>query len=188
LATVGLFFGSFNPIHLGHLLMATYIKEAANFDEIWFIVSPQNPFKKISELADENDRYKMVQLAIKNIDYFKACTIEFNLPKPSYTHHTIKILKQQYPTHRFSLLIGSDNLKNFEDWKEADWIKNNIDIVVYNRTTAQPLPDTCFKLYSLPLLDISATEIRQRVKNRQTIHYFVTNDVEQFIKFHNLYQ
>jgi nicotinate-nucleotide adenylyltransferase len=187
LAAIGLFFGSFNPVHIGHLLLATYIKEAAKFDEIWFIVSPQNPFKATTELANENDRYKMVQLAIKNTNYFKASDIEFNLPKPSYTHHTIKQLKQQFPTHQFSLIIGSDNINKFDEWKEADWIKKNIEIVVYNRTTTQSNPISDFKVYTLPLLDISSTEIRQRIRNKQAIQYFITEDVEHFIKFHKLY-
>lgn len=194
---IGLYFGSFNPIHVGHLLVATHIREAAQLDEIWFIVSPQNPFKQNTELADENHRLQMVKLAIENVDNFSVCDIEFHLPKPSYTHVTLKELIKEYPSYKFHLIIGEDNVAKFKDWKEADWILDNINVLVYSRQvsskqyaiendkTAYSLLNT--EYLNLPLVDISSTEIRNRIKNNQSIKYFVTENVEQFITFHKLY-
>jgi nicotinate-nucleotide adenylyltransferase len=130
---IGLFFGSFNPIHIGHLLLATHMREAAALDEVWFIVSPQNPFKKSSELADEQHRLEMVKLATEKVEYFKVSDIEFQLEKPSYTHITLKALSKKYPEHTFKLIIGEDNVAKFYEWKEADWILENYKVLVYRR-------------------------------------------------------
>lgn len=187
---IGLFFGSFNPIHIGHLLLATHMREAATLDEIWFIVSPQNPFKKSSELADEQHRLEMVKLAIANVDYFKASDIEFALEKPSYTHITLKQLKQDFPTHQFSLIIGEDNMYELHKWKEINWILENIEVLVYNRSNKNEKMKNENKqlhFYTLPLMDISSTEIRKRILDNQSITYFVPESVELYIKFHNLY-
>ena len=186
---IGLYFGSFNPIHLGHLLVATHIREAAQLDEIWFVVSPQNPFKINTAMADENHRLQMVKLSIENVDYFKALDIEFNLPKPSYTYITLQELAKKFPDYKFHLIIGEDNVAKFKEWKEADWIQSNFKILVYNREKS----DSQFAIhnsqfYSLPLIDISSTEIRKRVKDNQSIRYFVTENVEQFTRFHKLYE
>lgn len=182
---IGLYFGSFNPVHIGHLLVATHIQETANLDEIWFIVSPQNPFKKNIDLAPENHRLEMVKLAIEPISNFKVLDIEFNLPKPSYTHITLKELKIKYPKYGFKLIIGADNVEKFHEWKEAEWIQNNIEILVYNRNKYQESriknKDNYFKIQKLPLIDISSTEIRNRVKENKSIHYFVTEKVEKYI-------
>ena len=185
---IGLFFGSFNPIHVGHLLLATHIREAAQLDEIWFIVSPQNPFKKSVDLADEHHRLEMVKLATENVDYFKVLDIEFNLPKPSYTHVTLEELMKQFPTNKFHLIIGEDNIAKFHEWKEIDWILENIDVLVYNRTTENLKSQISnLKFYNLPLFDISSTEIRNRVKNKQSIKYFVTENVNYYIENSSLY-
>ena len=196
---IGLYFGSFNPIHVGHLLVATHIREAAQLDEIWFIVSPQNPFKQNTELADENHRLEMVKLAIENVDYFSVSDIEFHLPKPSYTHVTLKELIKESRSfgkeNKYHLIIGEDNIAKFKDWKEADWILENVEVLVYNRRIEQTnlkshsdsYRNSNLKIYNLPLIDISSTEIRNRIKNKQAISYFVTENVEQFITFHKLY-
>jgi nicotinate-nucleotide adenylyltransferase len=194
MANIGLYFGSFNPIHLGHLLVATHIKEAVQLDEIWFIVSPLNPFKQNVELADEQHRLEMVKLAVETVDYFKVSDIEFHLEKPSYTHITLKELSRKFPANNFHLIIGEDNVAEFHKWKEADWILNNYDVLVYNRTIEEKniksLPkfgNSNLKFYNLPMFDISSTDIRNRVKNNQSIHFFVTKNVEQYITFHKLY-
>jgi nicotinate-nucleotide adenylyltransferase len=188
---VGLFFGSFNPVHIGHLLVATHIREAAQLDEIWFIVSPQNPFKKEEDLVNENQRLEMVKLAINHTEYFKALDIEFNLPKPSYTHTTLKILQKQFPDNDFKLITGEDNIAKFDEWKEAEWIKNNFEILVYNRnTTANSILKTkksTLKIFNLPLFDISSTMVRNRIKNGLSVKYFVTEAVNEYIIKHNLY-
>ena len=189
--TIGLYFGSFNPIHIGHLLVATHIKEAAQLDEVWFIVSPQNPFKQNNELADEQHRLQMVRLAVEAVDGFKVSDIEFQLEKPSYTHITLKTLTQQFPELTFSIIIGEDNLAKFYEWKEADWILNNYEVLVYNRQTAEKertTHDARLTALSLPLFDMSSTAIRKRILNNQSIRYFVPENVEQYIWFHKLFQ
>lgn len=187
--TIGLYFGSFNPIHIGHLLVATHIKEAARLNEVWFIVSPQNPFKLNSSLADEHHRLQMVKLAVENVDYFKVSDIEFQLEKPSYTHITLKELTKQFPECTFHLIIGEDNVAKFNEWKEADWIQTNFKTYIYNRGNIH----SEFKIQNsefvtLPMFDISSTSIRNRIHNNQAISYFVTKNVEQYIAFHKLYQ
>lgn len=185
---IGLYFGSFNPIHIGHLLVATHIREAAQLDEVWFIVSPQNPFKQNSELADEHHRLEMVKLAIDKTAYFKVSDIEFKLEKPSYTHITLKELSKQFPEHTFHLIIGEDNVAKFHEWKEAEWIQQHFHIYIYNR--GNQISDFRFinsDFISLPKFDISSTAIRNRVKNSQAITYFVTENVEHYIRFHKLY-
>ena len=188
---IGLYFGSFNPIHIGHLLVAIHIREAANLDEIWFIVSPQNPFKKNVDLAPENHRLEMVKLAIEPISNFKVLDIEFNLPKPSYTHLTLKELKKNYPKYDFKLIIGADNIEKFHEWKEAEWIQKNVEILVYNRNKNQASSvnnqDNYFKIQNLPLLDISSTEIRNRIKENKSILYFIPEKVENYIVDNQIY-
>ena len=185
---IGLYFGSFNPIHIGHLLVATHIREAVQLDEVWFVVSPQNPFKQMNELADEQHRLEMVKLAIENVDYFKAIDIEFNLPKPSYTYITLKELTKQFPENKFHIIIGEDNVAKFKDWKEADWIMSKFDVLVYERKTENIKSNISNLIFfNLPLFDISSTEIRNRIRNNQSIKYFVTDNVEQYITFHKLF-
>lgn len=186
---IGLFFGSFNPIHIGHLLLATHLREAANLDEIWFIVSPQNPFKINTDLADELHRLEMVKLATKNVDYFNVSDIEFHLEKPSYTYITLKELSKQFPENTFHLIIGEDNVAKFHEWKEADWILDNYKVVVYNRyvPSEKTIHETRLTTYDLPMFDISSTVIRKRIKENKSVHYFITENVEHYIRFHKLY-
>ncbi|MEZ5037748.1 MAG: nicotinate (nicotinamide) nucleotide adenylyltransferase [Chitinophagales bacterium] len=190
---IGLYFGSFNPVHIGHLLVATHIREAANLDEIWFIVSPQNPFKKNNYLAPEKHRLEMVKLAIEPVSNFKVLDIEFNLPKPSYTHLTLKELIKIYPNYDFKLIIGADNLERLHEWKEIGWIMNNIELLVYNRNienknTVNIKQQQIINYYQLPLFDISSTEIRNRIKENKSIHYFVTEKIVLYIRNKNLYK
>ncbi|HNF47897.1 MAG TPA: nicotinate (nicotinamide) nucleotide adenylyltransferase [Chitinophagales bacterium] len=189
---VGLFFGSFNPVHIGHLLVATRMREAVNLDEIWFVLSPQNPFKLNAELADEQQRLEMLNLSINDIDYFKVCTLEFELDKPSYTHITLKTLKKQYPEIEFKLIIGEDNVNKFQEWKEAKWISDNIEILVYARKSLSDKNEneSLFKMKKINYgyIDISSTEIRQRIKENKLIDFYVEEKVKQYIMFHKLYQ
>ena len=187
---IGLYFGSFNPIHTGHLLVATHIKEAAKFDEVWFVVSPQNPFKEKNELSAEQHRVNMVKLATENISYFKTETIELQLPQPSYTHRTLAELVTLYPQHQFSIIIGEDNVAKLNEWKEIEWIKKHFYIIVYNRNNNSETirnQQSILKYYQLPKIDISSTEIRQRIQENKPIKYFVPDVVEQYITFHKLY-
>lgn len=186
---IGLYFGSFNPIHIGHLLVATYIREAAELDEIWFIVSPQNPFKESSELADENHRLEMTRQVCLEVPYFTVSNIEFLLNKPSYTHQTLKQLTLQFPGLEFQLIIGEDNVSKFHEWKEADWIQSNFKTLIYNRGRNKfynSIKNSEF--FKLPRFDISSTEIRNRILHNQSITFFVTESVKQYIMFHKLYR
>jgi nicotinate-nucleotide adenylyltransferase len=175
--------------------LATHIREAAQLDEshteldeVWFIVSPQNPFKNSADLADENHRLEMVKLAIENVPYFKVLDIEFHLPKPSYTHVTLKELMKQFSTHKFSLIIGEDNVAKFNEWKEVDWILENVSVLVYNRTIENlTTHDSRLTTFNLPLFDISSTEIRKRIKQNLSIKYFVTEKVNYYIENSSLY-
>lgn len=196
---IGLYFGSFNPVHHGHLLVATHIREAALLDEVWFIVSPQNPFKQNTELADEQHRLQMVRLAIENIDYFKASDVEFQLDKPSYTYKTLEILKNQYTQHEFKIIIGEDNVAKFDTWKNVEWIKSNFEILVYSRNLESGIKNqesrnnniftsSNFHFFKLPMLDISSTEIRNRIKLNRSIQFFSPDEVVNYIIKKEMYK
>lgn len=189
---VGLFFGSFNPVHIGHLLVATRIREAAQLDEIWFVLSPQNPFKLNAELADEQERLEMLKLSVDGIGYFKVSTIEFELDKPSYTHITLKALKKLHPGTEFKLIIGEDNVNQFHEWKEAKWISDNIELLVYSRNTHlmnenDNLEKFGMKKINYGYIDISSTEIRQRIKENKLIDFYVLEKVKMFLLKNMIY-
>ena len=130
---IGLFFGSFNPVHIGHLAIANYLVEFGNIDQLWFVVSPHNPHKKKENLLHDYDRLEMMQIAIRNEHRFRVCDVEFRLPKPSYTIDTLTHLSEKYPDHSFSIIMGSDNIVNFHRWKNYDQILKNYGILVYPR-------------------------------------------------------
>ncbi len=183
---VGLFFGSFNPIHIGHLIIANTVMELSDLERVWFVVSPQNPFKKQAALLHEHDRFDMVRLAIGDNARFNASDIEFRLPRPSYTVDTLIYLAEKYPKHEFSLLIGMDNLHSFPKWKNHEQILENYRLLVYPRPGVPAehplLKHPSVRLIESPLIDISATLIRNLVKNGRSIKYLVHPDVENHIK------
>ena len=131
---IGLFFGSFNPIHIGHLILANYILENSDMDELWFVVSPQNPFKEKKSLLKDHNRLDMVQLAIKNYPKMKASNVEFSLPQPSYTIDTLTYLHEKYPDYSFALIMGEDNLDGLAKWKNSETLIKNHQIIVYPRS------------------------------------------------------
>lgn len=181
---VGLFFGSFNPIHIGHMIVANIMVESAGLDEVWFVVSPQNPFKKRASLLHEFDRMDMVNAAIFDNYKLRACDVEFNMPKPSYTIDTLTYLSEAHAGKHFRLIIGEDNLKSFPKWKNAELILQNYGLLVYPRPHAQPSnlkehPNV--ELIEAPMIDISATFIRKCIKNQQSIRYLVPQSVEELI-------
>ena len=182
--SIGLFFGSFNPIHTGHLIIASAIAEEANLEKIWFVVSPQNPFKPSKSLLHEFDRYDMVQAAIADNHRLMVTDVEFHLPRPSFTIHTLDHLRAKYPEKKFSLIIGQDNLESFHKWKEPDRILESCNLLVYPRPDAKPnelLLHPAVKLVNAPLMDISATYIRNLVKNKKSIRYLVPESVAEII-------
>lgn len=190
---VGLFFGSFNPIHIGHLILANYILENTDMSELWFIVSPQNPFKEKKSLLNEYHRFDMVQLAIKNYPKMKASNIEFSLPQPSYTVDTLTYLKEQYPEHAFSLIMGEDNLKSLPKWKNFETLINNYQIIVYPRLSSDEIliPDwnqeNIHKI-AAPIVELSATEIRAMIKANKNIRPMVPPEVFDFLDGSNFYK
>ena len=182
---IGLFFGSFNPIHTGHVIIANHVVYHTSLDEVWLVVSPQNPFKEKHKMLDAYDRLHLVELALEGNDKLRSSNIEFNLPKPSYTIDTLTHLHEKYPQHRFSLLMGGDNLLHFHKWKNHEQIIAKHHIYVYKRPDSTPdqwaahpqvtlLPDT-------PSLEISSTFIRQQIKLGFPITYLVPPAVEQYI-------
>lgn len=187
---VGLYFGSFNPIHIGHLIIANHIINETALDRIWFVVSPQNPFKLSESLLNEYDRFHLVQKAIEGDDRFKATDIEFSLPKPSYTVHTLAYLKEKYPDHQFHLIMGSDGFQNIDRWKNAEVILANYPIIVYIRPGFPVVehPTARIQVMKAPLLEISATYIRDLLKNGKSVKYLVPPSVEEEISSFNYFK
>src|SRR5690606_1666839 len=130
---VGLYFGSFNPVHIGHLIIANHIQQYSDLDQVWFVVSPQNPFKEKSTLVNDHERLHMINLAIEDYPNLRASNVEFSLPKPSYTIDTLMVLKEKFPNYEFSLIMGMDNLKNFHKWKNHEQILKQCSVLVYPR-------------------------------------------------------
>ncbi|GAB4127636.1 MAG: nicotinate (nicotinamide) nucleotide adenylyltransferase [Raineya sp.] len=188
---IGLFFGSFNPIHIGHLVIANTMATHTDLQQVWFVISPHNPHKNKKSLLHEFDRYDMVEKAIFDNPNFKACDIEFHLSQPSYTIDTLTHLQEKYPQHQFALIMGSDNLVNFAKWKNYDKILEYYSIYVYPRPNT---PQTEFDQHpkinwvEAPLMDISATYLRNCIKEGKSIRYLVTESVEELIKRKKFYQ
>ncbi|HCF63467.1 MAG TPA: nicotinic acid mononucleotide adenylyltransferase [Chitinophagaceae bacterium] len=176
---IGLYFGSFNPIHHGHLIIANHIVQTMPLDEVWFIVSPQNPFKPAATLLNENHRYFLVQEAIEGEHRLKASNVEFHLPKPSYTIHTLTYLQEQYPKHRFHVIMGSDSFQNITRWKNGELILKNYPIIIYKRPgfVVEPVEGAHITIADAPLLEISSTHIRELIKRNQSIRYLVPDAV-----------
>ncbi|SHK32416.1 nicotinate-nucleotide adenylyltransferase [Reichenbachiella agariperforans] len=188
--SVGLFFGSFNPIHIGHMIIAQAVIDAGSVDELWFIVSPQNPFKKNSNLLHEFDRLEMVEAAIQDQPQMKTSDVEFNLPKPSYTVQTLAVLSEKHPDKSFKLIIGEDNLTHFHKWKNHEEILKHHQLIVYPRPNARaPKIDIEDKadFIKAPMLHISATYIREAIEKGHSIKYLVPPEVDYLIKSKKLY-
>jgi nicotinate-nucleotide adenylyltransferase len=187
---IGLFFGSFNPIHIGHLILGNTMAEYGDVNQVWFVVSPQNPFKKSSGLLHEFDRLDMVRLAIADHPKFVASDIEFRLPKPSFTIDTLTYLQEKYPQHSFKIIIGEDNLTDFKKWKNYEKILEYFEVLVYRRKDAAVTDlhqHPKIHIIDAPMIDISATFIRNYIKEHKSIKYLVPLDVENFIKMKKFY-
>ncbi|MCS7004808.1 MAG: nicotinate (nicotinamide) nucleotide adenylyltransferase [Cytophagales bacterium] len=188
---IGLFFGSFNPIHIGHLIIAETIKENSDVQQVWFVVSPHNPLKSKSGLLHAFDRLNMVRLAIADNPHFRVSDIELHLPEPNYTIHTLTYLSEKYPQHEFQLIMGQDNLEHFHKWKNYQEILHYYTLLVYPRPGAKPnelIHHPHVKLIEAPLLDISATFIRKQLQQGKSVKYLLHPDVESFIRFKKFYQ
>jgi len=187
-----IFSGSFNPIHIGHLMLANYIVEYEEVDEFWFVPSPQNPLKEQSELPNDELRLEMLHLAVGEYARFRVCDIEFSLPKPSYSIHTLNTLKNKYPEREFILIIGADNWVIFDQWKDYQSILDNYKVWIYPRPgydlteSKVPIPPSV-KVLSSPIFDISSTAIRKAVSEGKDMKAFLPHPVHEFIKRNGLY-
>jgi len=187
---IGLYFGSFNPIHIGHLIIANHILNETNLEKIWFIVSPQNPFKKSTSLLNEFDRLHLVRLAVQDDNRIKCSDIEFNLSKPSYTTNTLAFLSEKHPEHTFSIIVGSDSYQNLDKWKNFETIVSNYSIYVYKREGYEI--NKFFEnepfILNAPLIQVSATQIRDHIKNGKSIRYLVPEIVREEIETRKFYK
>lgn len=187
----GLFFGSFNPIHIGHLVIAEYMVENTDLDELWFVVSPQNPLKEKKTLLADNHRWYMVNLAIENDLRFKACDIEFHMPRPSYTIDTLIRLNEKYPNNVFVLVSGSDIFKSFHKWKNHEILLKQFPFYVYKRSDSQLgvyENNPQIKLFEAPQMEISSSFIRAGIKAKKEIKYMLPPQIDQYIKEMNFYK
>jgi len=187
---IGLYFGSFNPIHIGHLIIANHIAYNTELNEVWFIVSPQNPLKESASLLNEQHRYSLVKIAVEDEKKLKVSNVEFLMPKPSYTIDTLIYLSEKYTQHNFSLIIGSDSYLNFNKWKNYEQIILNYNILIYQRPSfpiTTDLPES-IKIIRAPLLDISSTQIRKNIKDKKSIRYLVTDKVLDEIELKGYYR
>ena len=187
---IGLFFGSFNPIHVGHLIIANLMVEASDLKKVWFVVSPQNPLKPAKGLLHEFDRYDMVRAAVYDNYQLEVSDVEFHLPKPSYTIHTLVHLQEKHPDKEFRVIMGEDNLSNFTRWKNYRQILDHYGLYVYPRPGTQlselrSHPNVT--IVEAPLLDISATFIRERIRKGQSVRYLVPDAVEAMIRAKGFY-
>jgi nicotinate-nucleotide adenylyltransferase len=187
---IGLFFGSFNPIHHGHLMVASYIANRTDLQQIWLVVSPQNPHKSQSSLLNEYDRLHLAQLAIENDDQIKVSDIEFKLPKPSYTIDTLTYLEEKFPKHEFSVIMGGDSFQNLPKWKNFETLVKNYQFIVYRRPGFDITESYGAKMQYLeaPMLELSATLIRNNCKEGITIRYLVPEDVRLEIERCNYFK
>ncbi|MCU0379612.1 MAG: nicotinate (nicotinamide) nucleotide adenylyltransferase [Chitinophagaceae bacterium] len=187
---IGLYFGSFNPIHHGHLIIANYTLQHTDLDQIWLVISPQNPFKPSKGLLNEYHRLHLAQLALEGETRLKATDIEFRLPKPSYTIDTMAYLEEKYPSHQFSILMGSDSFQNLDKWKNAPVIMSRYPVYVYERPGFPIRTDLPVAATSLqaPLLQISATDIREMIAAGKSIRYLVPDIVKEEIDRNHYYR
>jgi nicotinate-nucleotide adenylyltransferase len=186
---IGLYFGSFNPIHVGHLIIATFISNNTDLDQIWFVISPQNPLKAKSSLLNKYHRKYLIDIAIARENKLKSSTIEFNLPVPSYTIDTLTYLKDKYPDDLFSVIMGSDSFQNITRWKNYEMITQNYQLLVYERPgfkTENTFGKNVIQLKA-PLLDISSTKIREMIKKGESIRFFVPDAVKEEIEKNHYY-
>ncbi len=190
---VGLYFGTFNPIHIGHLAIANHMAEYSDLDAIWMVVTPHNPFKKKSTLLDNNHRYEMVNIATEEYPKIKPSNIEFKLPQPNYTVNTLAHLQEKYPQHEFCLIMGEDNLKSLHKWKNYEMILANHDVYVYPRISEGTV-DHQFKDHSkihkvaAPIMEISSTFIRKAIKEKKNIRPLLPENVWNYIDVMNFYK
>lgn len=188
----GLFFGSFNPIHIGHLVLANYFAEFTDIRQVWFVISPHNPLKVKETLLADHLRLEMVELAIKDEQRFGICNIEFRMPKPSYTIDTLTYLSEKYPNREFAIIMGADGLASFHKWKNYDQIYKHYCRYIYPRDTNDlidySIHPNIFLAEDAPKIQISSSFIRNSIHNGKNVKYFLPEKVYEFIDKMNLYK
>lgn len=195
---VGLFFGTFNPIHVGHLVIANYMADYTDLDEVWLVVTPQNPFKEKQSLLNDIHRLTLVRVATEDNTKLKVSNIEFELPKPSFTCDTLAHLSEKYPKNKFVLIMGEDNLRTFHKWKNYEYIINHHELYVYPRVIEKHENELAKstilnhpnlkKINEVPIMQISASFIRDGIKNKKDVRYLLTEKVYQYIDEMNFYR
>jgi nicotinate-nucleotide adenylyltransferase len=187
---IGLYFGSFNPVHIGHLIIASHAVNETDLNQVWFVVSPQNPFKQSASLLNEYHRLHLIKSAIDGENNLRASSIEFNLPKPSYTAHSLAYLKEKHPEHEFSILMGSDGFQNLNKWKNFEIIVANHSIYIYKRQGFGVTETFGANIHILnaPILEISSTHIRELIKNKKSIRFLVPDIVKEEIELAGYYR
>ena len=188
---IGLFFGSFNPIHKGHITLANYILNHTDLDKIWFVISPQNPLKDKNLLLPEKERLKMVNMALVDIENMQASDIEFKMPKPSYTIDTLNLLKERFKENQYVVIMGTDNLENFDKWKDYQKILNEYEIFVYSRSTSdggELKNHPKVKLFNSDFTELSSTMIRKMIKENENVDGLIPNSVYNYIKRNGFYK
>mgnify|MGYP003313535161 CR=1 FL=1 len=187
----GLFFGSFNPIHIGHLIIANTMLQQSEMDEVWFVVSPQNPLKQHNTLLEDNHRLQMVRCAIADNPGFKACDVEFHLPLPSYTVVTLNYLREQYPGREFALIMGGDNLQIFPRWRDYQYILEHYRLFVYPRpgyVGSELENHPHITLVDVPRMDISSTYIREQIAKGNSVRYLLSEPVYKYLSEMHFYE
>jgi nicotinate-nucleotide adenylyltransferase len=190
---IGLYFGTFNPIHIGHLIIANHLAEYSGLDQIWMVVTPHNPLKNKQTLLDDYQRLQLVFLATEDYPKIKPSDIEFKLPQPNYTVNTLAHLQEKFPQHIFSLIMGEDNLKSLHKWKNHEIILQNHEIYVYPRISSGE-DNLTFKnnpkihIIDAPIVEISSTFIRENIKNKKNVQPLLPSKVWEYIDHNNLYK
>ncbi|HRH64704.1 MAG TPA: nicotinate (nicotinamide) nucleotide adenylyltransferase [Bacteroidia bacterium] len=188
---IGLYFGSFNPVHNGHMVIAGYMAEFTDLDQVWFIVSPHNPLKAKHSLLQDYHRLALVKLAIGDNRKLKASDIEFKLPRPSYTIHTLAYLQEKHPEHQFVLLLGSDNIETFHKWKNYVQILDGYELYVYPRDgnrSSELFSHPKVKLVDAPRMELSSTFIRDAIKNKKDVRYMMPESVWAYVEEMGFYK
>jgi nicotinate-nucleotide adenylyltransferase len=190
---IGLYFGTYNPIHIGHLIIANHMAEFADLDQVWMVVTPHNPLKKKATLLDDHHRLQMVYLATEDFPKIKPSDIEFKLQQPNYTVNTLAHLQDKYPNYEFSLIMGEDNLKTLHKWKNYEVLLDNHDIYVYPRISEEPENNELkahpkVHIIDAPVVEISSTFIRNNIKNGKNIQPLLPSKVWEYIDHNNFYK
>jgi nicotinate-nucleotide adenylyltransferase len=187
---IGLYFGSFNPIHIGHLIIAEFVASNTDVQQVWFVVSPHNPLKSTGSLLNEYNRLHLVNLAIEDNAKLKASDVEFKLARPSYTIDTLTYLQEKYPTNKFSIILGSDSYQNLPKWKNPEILKRDYSFIIYQRpgSIVKPEPEVSATILDAPMLDISATQIRKFIKENTSTRYLLPEKVRAEIDANRYYK